>query len=180
MTLDQTILTCHCGQVEMAVDGPPILSVECLCADCRKASALFAGLPGASPVADQKGATPFVMHRKDRVHCTAGRDALREHRLTPDSKTRRVLAGCCNTPIFLDFTQGHWLSLYADLWPHDARAPLQLRTMTRDAPDRQALPDDVPNLKTHNIRFFAMLIGAWAAMRFRTPKIDYVKGVVDV
>ncbi|BBU59475.1 hypothetical protein KU6B_57400 (plasmid) [Mameliella alba] len=105
---------------------------------------------------------------------------MREHRLMPDSKTRRVVATCCNTPMFLDFTKGHWLSVYGHLWPADALPPLDLRTMTRDAPAGVTLRDGVPNLKTHNLRFFARLIGAWAAMGFRTPKVDYVEGEMHV
>ena len=81
--------------------------------------------------------------------------------------------------MFLDFTQGHWLSFYGGLWPETELPPLEIRTMTRDAVDRSGLPGDVPNPKTHTIGFYAKLLGAWAAMGFRTPKIDYVTGALD-
>lgn len=45
-------------------------------------------------------------------------------------------AGCCNTRKFPDFVQGHWLRIYATLWPGSA------------------LPDDVPNARTHAAPFW--------------------------
>jgi hypothetical protein len=101
---------------------------------------------------------------------------LSEHRLSTDSKTRRVIATCCNTPMFLEFTHGHWLSVYGALWPAASLPSLQLRTMTRSRAEGVVLPDDVPNPATHTFSFYAKLFGAWAAMSFRAPKIEFVKG----
>lgn len=129
---------------------------------------------------DERGATRYVLYRKDRVDCIAGAETLREHRLAPDSQSRRVVATCCNTPMFLDFTQGHWLSLYGGLWPPEQRPALDLRTMVADMADGTLLPNDVPNARSHTLGFFARLIAAWAAMGFRTPKITYVNGELDV
>ena len=114
-------LSCTCGQVALEVQGRPIISAECLCADCQSAGAFLQSLPGAPSTLDQKGATRFVLYRKDRVRCEKGRDLLREHRLSKDSTTRRVVAVCCNTPMFLEFTNGHWLSIYGGLWPAASR-----------------------------------------------------------
>ena len=176
---NETRLTCTCGQVGLEVRGRPIVSAECLCADCQNAGAFLQSLPDAPPVLDQKGATRFVLYRKDRVRCDKGQDCLREHRLSKDSKTRRVVAICCNTPMFLEFTKGHWLSTYGGRWPEATLPPLEMRTMTRDRPEGVELPDDVPNPKTHTFSFFAKLFRAWAAMRFRAPKIEFVHGVLD-
>lgn len=180
MNTVSTRLACRCGRVVLEVDGRPILSVECLCRDCRNAGAILQSLPGASSVLDQNGATRLVLHRKDRVRCLSGQDFLREHRLSKESKTRRVVAICCNTPVFLDFTQGHWLSLYGGRWPPASLPVLEIRTMTRDRPAGVELPDDAPNPATHTLLFYCKLLGAWAAMRFRIPKIDYVAGTLDV
>ena len=177
---DQIELTCNCARTTLRLESKPILSSECLCADCQRAGATFETLPGASPVLDERKATRFVLFRKDRTSCTQGQEHLREHRLRPDSKTRRVVATCCNTPMFLDFTQGHWVSVYGQLWPAESLPPLDLRTMTGDVPEGVVLPDDVPNLKAHNPRFFIRLIVAWVAMGFRTPGIDYVQGELHV
>src|SRR5712671_5622189 len=58
-----------------------------------------------------------LRHRKDRVHCVTGQEYLEEHRLKPDSPTRRVIATCCNSGMFLDFTKGHWLTMYRNRFP---------------------------------------------------------------
>lgn len=180
MTNQTTILTCACGQVALEVQGRPIVSAECLCTDCQNAGTVLQSLPGAPSILDQKGATRFVLYRKDEVRCEKGQDCLREHRLTKDSKTRRVVATCCNTPMFLEFTKGHWLSLYGGLWPAASLPALEIRTMTRDRPEGVELPDDVPNPDTHTFSFYAKLFRAWAAMRFRTPKVDFVHGELDI
>lgn len=172
-------ITCGCGQVVLNVQGAPIVSAECLCIDCQKAGEFLQGLPGAPEILDDNAATRFVLYRKDKVWCESGQSCLREHRLSTHSKTRRVVATCCNTPIFLEFTHGHWLSIYGGLWPVGTLPELEIRTMTRDRPKGVEFSDDVPSPNTHTASFFAKLFGAWVAMRFRSPKVDYVSGKID-
>ncbi|MEG3768480.1 hypothetical protein [Alteromonas sp. 14N.309.X.WAT.G.H12] len=174
MTDNKMTLTCGCGQVVLKVQGGPIVSAECLCNDCQKAGVFLQSLPYAPTTLDDKAATRFVLYRKDRVWCERGQSRLREYRLSTHSKTRRVFASCCNTPIFLEFTNGHWLSIYGGLWPAGTLPKLELRTMTRDRPKGVELSDDVPNPSTHTVSFYVKLLGSWAAMRFRKPKIDFV------
>lgn len=73
---------------------------------------------------------------------------------------------------FLEFSGGHWLSLYGLLWPASTRPAVEMRTMVSDLADASALPDDVPNLKTRSLRFYARLMKAWIAMGFRSPRIE--------
>lgn len=80
--------------------------------------------------------------------------------------------------MFLEFKNGHWLSLYAHLWPVGTLPPLELRTMTSDLEDGTVLDDAVPNGKRQSVRFFAKLLGAWIAMGFRTPDIS-VNGKIN-
>ncbi|WP_223250259.1 GFA family protein [Marilutibacter maris] len=164
-------VACACGQLRLELEGEPIASVECCCDSCREAGARMARLPGARPVLSEYGTTHLVMQRKDRVRFVAGADQLRQFRLAPDAPTRRVVAACCNTPVFLEFESGHWLSLYGGLWREGALPPLQMRTMAGDLDDASALPDDVPNSKGRSLPFIARLLTAWIAMRFRVPKI---------
>lgn len=96
-------------------------------------------------------------------YARVAQELLAEHRLTDDSKTRRVVATCCNTPMFLDFTHGHWLSIYGALWPEGTLPKLDLRTVTKHAPAGVVLTDDAPNARTHNVSFFFRLIMAWQA-----------------
>lgn len=174
-----TKLICTCGQVVLELTGRHLVSVECYCNSCRAAGGVLELLPGAPKLLEASGATRFVLYRKDRVRCTAGATHLKEHRLQPSSKTRRVIARCCNTPLFLEFTHGHWLSLYGRRWPIEALPPLEMRTMTRDLPEGTKLPGDVPNGKTQPPMFFVKLLRAWIAMGFRAPKIDYVHGEIE-
>lgn len=166
-----TCLACACGQFSLIVQGDPITSVECHCDSCRAAGARLQRLPCARPLLDPRGGTRFVLYRKDRIQFAAGADHLKEFRLSSGASTRRVLASCCNTPVFLEFKGGHWLSLYGGLWPDGALPPLEMRTMTGDLPDASVLPGDVPNLKRQSGVFFARLLKAWIAMGFRSPRI---------
>lgn len=178
MMTHSTKLTCTCGATRIEVRGDPIMVTECLCDSCRAAAARLAALPGARDALTSYGATPCAEYRKDRIRILAGREHLGSFRLTPISGSRRVVATCCNTPLFLEMKGAHWLSLYLHLWPETSRPKAQLRTMVKDLKDASALPEDIPNLRTHTARFYAKLLGAWIAMGFRNPQIE-VGGVVD-
>lgn len=173
-------LTCKCGQVSLALRGEPILTADCTCSSCRTAGALLEKLPGAEPVLDQYGATRLVLYRKDRFACLHGDEHLREFRLRTDSTTRRVVAICCNSAMFLDFTKGHWIDIYGQRWLPGAMPQPELRTMTMDLPEGTMLPDNIPNARRQSLTFFVKLFWAWIAMKLRTPKITCVTGVLDV
>lgn len=162
----QAQLSCSCGQVQLQLDRAPILAAECHCTSCRTAGAQL------QHVLEDNGGTQFVLYRKDRVHFTRGFELLREHRLTPTSPTRRVVASCCNTPVFLEFQRGHWLSVYSRLWPAAERPAIEMRTMISDRTDATALPNDVPNARHQTFGFMAKLLGAWVAMGFKVPKLE--------
>lgn len=166
-----TKLSCICGQVCLEVEGTPIVNAECCCNSCRSAGSRLQILPSAPTVLDSNGGTRFVLYRKDRVDFAKGAELLKEFRLTPESKTRRVVASCCNTPVFLEFQSGHWLSLYGCLWSKATLPALEMRTMTMDLPDGTVLPDDVPNARRQSLSFMLKLLSAWVAMGFRVPKV---------
>ncbi len=147
------IAGCRCGRVKLEAQGEPILVTACDCSSCRQAGKLFETLPGGAPVLDAGGATPYMVYRKDRVRCADGAALLAEHRLTPDSPTRRVLATCYNSAMFADFTRGHWISIYRD-----------------------RLPLDLPAVSRKSAAFILRLVWAWVRMGFRMPRIDYVRG----
>lgn len=152
---------------------------ECLCDSCRAAAKRFERLKGGRNILTEYGATRFGMYRKDRVRFPNGQARLGEFRLTPDAGTRRVVATCCNTPVFTELNGGHWLSLYGHLWQDSEMPPVDFRTITGDLTDAGALPaDGVPNLKGHSMKFVVKLLGAWVAMGFKTPRVD-VEGKLD-
>jgi hypothetical protein len=108
------------------------------------------------------------------VQFVRGREYLEEHRLKPDSPTRRVIATCCNSGMFLDFTKGHWLTMYRNRFPTGA-PPLEMRFMTKDRRDGVELADDLPNYDGHSGKFMLKLIAAWIAMGLRRPEITLAK-----
>lgn len=78
--------------------------------------------------------------------------------------------------MFLKFTNGHWPSIFGGLWPAASLPALEISTMTHSRPEGVVLPDDVPNPSTHTFAFYVRLFSAWAAVRFRAPKIELVDG----
>ncbi len=165
---------CRCGKVKFETVGPPILTGACYCTSCQEAGRRFEQLAAAPPVLDPDSGTSLVLYRKDRVQCVTGQEHLEEHRLTPDSPTRRVVATCCNSAMFLDFTKGHWLSMYRSRFPADA-PPLEMRVMTKERRAGVELADDLPNYDSHSGKFMLKLIAAWIAMGFRRPEITWGK-----
>ena len=176
---DERMATCRCGSAALRLRGRPIATVACYCTSCQAAGRHLAALPGGVPVLDGDGGTAFVLSRKDRVDAVEGSDRLREYRLKPGSPTRRVVAACCNSPMFLEFQNGHWLSVYRDRLPVEDRLPIEMRTMIIDRRPGVAFHDSIPSYRKHSGRFMWRLLAAWAAMGFRAPKIDYVKGALD-
>jgi len=172
-----TSLSCRCGQSRLTLSGPPILAADCCCDSCARAAARLEALPGAPRITDDLGATPFVLYRKDRVRFDTTAPP-RSFRLSSDAKTQRLIAPCCNTPLGLEFSGGHWISLYAALWPAGTAPKATLRTMTGDRPDRDNLPGDIPNARSQSPGFIWALLTAWIAMGFRAPKIA-TEGEVD-
>jgi hypothetical protein len=150
MTTDPVIkISCRCGQVSLEVSDEPIVTTVCHCSSCRKAGEILQQLQGSERILASDGATPFVLFRKDRVRCVQGASLLAEYRLRPESPTRRVVATCCGSAMFLDFTKGHWISVYGNRLSSELQA-------------------------TKSGYFIPRLILAWVKMGFRIPKIDYV------
>jgi hypothetical protein len=162
--------SCRCGAVALEVIGPPIVTAGCYCQSCQAAGEQIERLAGAPPMLDADGGTAFVLQRKDRVRCVRGGERLEAHRLKPDSPTRRMVATCCNSAMFLEFSKGHWLSLYRGRLPEGA-PPLEMRVMTADRREGVELPGDIPSYATHSGKFMWRLLSAWAAMGFRVPKV---------
>lgn len=170
-----TTLNCACGTVGMEVEHPPIIRAECYCNSCRKAAELLAEMPSAPPVLNAAGGTYYMLYRKDRLRFVRGGEFLRQFRLSPEAPTRRVVAQCCNSPLFLEFEKGHWLSVYHTLWPANALPLPDVRTMTGDLDDSSVVGKDVPHGFWPTARFYARLLGAWIGMGFRTPAIAGVE-----
>jgi hypothetical protein len=166
-----TRLTCRCGKVELEVRDAPIIATECHCTSCRTAGARLAGLIGMPTILEPNGGTQYVCYRKDRVTFVHGADLLKGFRLTPQSTTRRVIATCCNTPVFAEFQSGHWLSLYSSLWPEIDRPRPDIRTQTSDRTEAAPLDNAVPYGTRQTFAFYGKLLGAWIGMGFKSPDV---------
>jgi hypothetical protein len=155
--------TCQCGQVKFESFGTPILTGACYCASCQEAGRQFELLAFAPSVLDSDGGTDVILYRKDRVHCVLGLKYLEDRRLKPKSPTRRVVATCCNSAMFLDFTKGHWLSMYRNRFPISP-PPLQMRLMTKYRRAGAVFDDDIPSYSGLSIRLMFKLLAARVAM----------------
>lgn len=165
-----TQAVCQCGQTKIALTGAPILNASCYCESCRTAGLGFERDLGAPRTVHDDGGVDYCSWRKDRVKIVEGGAHLKEFRLNPDAPTRRVVAMCCSSPMFADFTPGHWLSIFRGRLGANAPQP-SMRLMTKDKLDGVTLTDDIPGYKTMPPLFMFKLIASWAAMGFRRPKI---------
>ncbi|MBR0895435.1 hypothetical protein JQ616_10795 [Bradyrhizobium tropiciagri] len=173
MTGERASAACRCGKVELETTGPPILRGICYCASCQEAGRRHQAVSGADAVLADDGGTDYVLYRKDRVRCIKGGELLEARRLKPESPTRRMVARCCETAMFLDFTKGHWLTVYRDRLGNGI-GPATMRMMTAERPAGTILPDDIANYPGHSGKFVLKLLGAWLAMGFRRPGIEGV------
>ena len=163
--------SCRCGSVRVEIKGPPIVSAICCCESCRTAGRALEGDPGARALLRPDGGTEYCLYRKDRVKILAGARHLEERRLSPASATRRVVAGCCATPMFMDFTKGHWVSVYRHLAP--GSPPPEMRIMAKDAPAGTRFDDAIPTYPSFPGRFMVRLLAAWVRMGFRRPALRW-------
>jgi hypothetical protein len=169
--------SCQCGAVVLEVAGAPIVHTACYCASCQEAGRRIEQLYDAPPVLDADGGTDFVLYRKDRVRCVQGGERLEARRLKPESPTQRMVAACCNSAMFLDFTKGHWLTLYRARLSGPV-PPLEMRVMTADRREGVVLPRDAPNYAAYAGKFMWKLLAARVAMGLRTPKVEGLQGSV--
>lgn len=156
--------SCSCGSVELEATGAPIMSTVCYCGSCQEGSRQIEALPNGRPACDPDGGTAYVLYRKDRVERAKGSRLLQGYKLTDGSPTDRVVATCCDSPMYLDFAKGHWLSIYRTALQGDL-PPVEMRVQTAAA--GVDLPDDVPRYPGYGPKFMAKLCAAWIATLLR-------------
>lgn len=161
---------CQCGETAIVLLGNPILSATCYCESCRTAAHQFERDLGAPRTVNASGGVDYCSYRKDRINIKRGAVYLREFRLKPDSPTRRVVTNCCSSPMFVDFTPGHWVTIYRERLLMPA-PPSEMLLQIKDKPMGASLPPGIPAYDTMPPGFMFKLIASWAAMGFRRPKI---------
>ena len=156
---------CSCGSVELEASGAPILGASCYCDDCQAAGRQIEQLPNAPRVLDPDGGTGFLLYRKDRLKYIRGAELLLDHKLKEASVTRRLVASCCNSAMFLDFQKGHWFSVYRTRFSGEV-PPLQMRIQTKSRPQAASDPGDIPSHAGYPPKFMLKLVAARIAMLF--------------
>ena len=144
------ISTCQCGKVQCQGVGRPIVSSVCYCDDCQAGAAMLEALD---------------TYRDDRFDCVKGTNLLRAYQNSPDAPTRRMVASCCNTAMFLKYAKGHWTSSYAKRFQGDV-PPIEMRTQMQFRNSSLPLPDDAPSYRTFGFRLFWRLFTSRIAMIF--------------
>jgi hypothetical protein len=147
--------SCKCGNVEFEAIGSPIMSVICYCDDCQEGSRRVEALPSAPGVQEPDGGTAYLLYRKDRFNCIRGDQLLQNLRLREKSPTKRVIASCCNSAMFLDFEKGHWFSVYRARFAN--APPPQMRIQTRFMPNGTQIRKDIPTYSAFPLKFMAKL-----------------------
>ncbi len=159
-----TTARCRCGQVEMEARGEPFMRLACYCSDCQEGGHRIEALPDATPIVRPDGGTEYVLYRRDRVHVTRGAERLQDHKLKPGSSTKRVVASCCNTAMFLGNKYAHWVSTYRARLPDPP--PVEFKIMTKRAPGPVAA-EGVPTYRGGPPRFFVRVLAAGIPMLLR-------------
>ncbi|MDA8426161.1 MAG: hypothetical protein M0Z80_08470 [Treponema sp.] len=111
----------------------------------------------------EDGGTSYVLYRKDKVAFPKGKELLRDYRLEGEPFTKRAVASCCNSAMYLEYEKGHWFSLYRDRCVGPI-PPVQMRLQTRFKPEAAVLPKDAPAFKAFPPRFIVRLLWARLAM----------------
>ena len=154
--------TCACGAVLLETSGPPIDAVACHCGDCQAAGRRIQALPGALPVFDTFGGTPFLVFRKDRMRPVRGNECLQALKLTPASPTTRYVATCCNALMYVGFDDArHWVSMHRDRFLGEVPA-VRVRACIGNVP-AQELPADLPCRRGYPWSFVGKLVLAGLA-----------------
>lgn len=156
---------CACGAVELSAIGRPIIASVCYCEDCQAAAKQIEALGSTSqPVADPDGGTEYLLFRKDRISCDRGFEHLTAVKLKDTSATRRMVATCCNSAMYMAFDdRRHWVSAFRDRFKGDA-PPLEVRICTKSRKSNDPIDTGVPSYAGYPPKLIFRLIGSMLAM----------------
>jgi hypothetical protein len=163
------VAQCRCGAVEIGAWSEPLVVTACYCDDCQAASERLAVSANSPPLASPDGGTEFMVFRRDRIACTRGAENLEAMRLTAATKTRRMVAGCCATPMYVSFDDKRpWVSAFRARFGADA-PPVQMRICTRFRRADDKAKDDSPEHKGYPAAMILRVLAVWPRMLFSRP-----------
>lgn len=154
---------CECGRVRCTATGTPIVSAVCYCTDCQTGGHVIEALPAAPRVLDPDGGTAYLTWRDDRFAVVAGEELLVPYTLKHDAPTRRMVASCCNSGMFVKFGPGHWTSTYRLRFAGEL-PPVEMRTKVARRQSDLPMPDDAPVYRGFGAKLFWRLIASRVAM----------------
>lgn len=162
----QYLARCRCGAVELAAFGKPIVASACYCRDCQAAARHFAMRADSPTVADLDGGTEYLLFRKDRISCTNGAEHLEALRLKDSSATRRMIANCCGSAMYMAFDDvRHWVSAYRGRFTGDV-PPVEMGICTKFRTSDEPLDSRIPRYAGYAPRLMMRLLGSRLAMVF--------------
>jgi hypothetical protein len=156
---------CACGAVRLAATGRPIIASVCYCDDCQAAAKQIAANSAApSSVADPDGGTEYLLFRKDRFACRKGFEHLAAVKLKDSSATRRMVATCCNSAMYMAFDdKRHWVSAFRNRFEGDV-PPLEARICTKSRRSNDPIDTSVPSYAGYPPKLIFRLVGSMLAM----------------
>ena len=90
-------------------------------------------------------------------------------KLTDASKTRRMVAGCCATPMYLAFDDKRpWLSAFRASFGADA-PPVRMRICTRFRRSEEKAEDGLLSHPSYPPLMIVRILAAWPLMLFGRP-----------
>lgn len=148
MSIDNSLVECACGKTSIELKRQPICCAICHCDDCQEAAEELKARGVSAPVMDAYRGTAYVLQRKDRYAIVRGKEHLEVFKLREDSPIARMIAACCNSPMFLAFDNAqHWISVYRDRMKTPAPVVVA-RVATKFIDASISLPGDAPSYKT--------------------------------
>ena len=160
---------CQCGAVEIGAWAQPIMVSACYCDDCQAAAQRFAVSANSGCASNADGGTEFMVFRRDRIACTRGADRLQAMRLTALTKTRRMIASCCSTPMYVAFDDKRpWVSALRAPFGPDA-PPVEMRICTRFKRSEEKTDDGLPSHPGYPASMMVRILAVLPSMLFSRP-----------
>lgn len=161
----QIDLKCQCGAVECTGRGAPFLSAVCYCDHCQEAARQIEAAGNGPPVADPDGGTALCLIRTDKFTVERGADLLQPHQRNPASATSRMVASCCNSAMYLSFSDGRfWKSAMINRIVGRQMA-IEMRLCTRYRETALPWPDTAPRHAKFPLSAFWRVGQQWIAMK---------------
>jgi hypothetical protein len=138
------------------------------CDDCQAAAERLAASANSAPTPSADGGTELMLFRRDRIACARGADRLEAMRLTDATKIRRMIAGCCSTPMYVAFDDKRpWVSAFRASFA-DA-PPVEMRIYTRFRRSEDKAEDGLPSHPGYPLALILRILAAWRLMLFSRP-----------